>query len=77
MGLTFGSLPGGTAGLLQAHRAVVPSGSRIAKPFRRAARGAFGAGAPAGLTPLPKDGATTLDFIKAFNPFCAVNDSVR
>jgi uncharacterized protein (DUF1684 family) len=26
--------------------------------------------------PLPKDGATTLDFNEAFNPFCSVNDYV-
>jgi uncharacterized protein len=26
--------------------------------------------------PLPQDGVTTLDFNKAFNPFCAVNDYV-
>ena len=26
--------------------------------------------------PLPQDGATTLDFNKAFNPFCTVNDLV-
>jgi uncharacterized protein (DUF1684 family) len=26
--------------------------------------------------PLPQDGATTLDFNKAFNPFCSVNDLV-
>jgi uncharacterized protein (DUF1684 family) len=26
--------------------------------------------------PLPKDGATTLDFNKAFNPYCSVNDNV-
>jgi uncharacterized protein (DUF1684 family) len=26
--------------------------------------------------PLPQDGVTTLDFNKAFNPFCSVNDFV-
>jgi len=26
--------------------------------------------------PLPQDGVTTLDFNKAFNPFCSVNDYV-
>jgi uncharacterized protein (DUF1684 family) len=26
--------------------------------------------------PLPRDGVTTLDFNKAFNPFCSVNDYV-
>jgi uncharacterized protein (DUF1684 family) len=26
--------------------------------------------------PLPKDGATTLDFNKAFNPYCSVNDNI-
>ena len=26
--------------------------------------------------PLPKDGVTTLDFNKAFNPYCSVNDNV-
>ena len=28
------------------------------------------------LAPLPKDGLTTLDFNKAFNPYCAVNPYV-
>jgi uncharacterized protein (DUF1684 family) len=26
--------------------------------------------------PLPKDGITTLDFNKAYNPYCSVNDNV-